>query len=93
MHGICKFVAELLYDLLDPVELFASSKITNHTFEAVGCQFETSEFLQDCILKSSNLPLVVEFVVQSTLDARIHFENQLGANDMFFLSKQMSCSS
>ena len=37
-----------------------------------------------CILKSANLPFVVEFVIQSTLDARLHIEYQLNASDMFF---------
>ena len=35
MNGISILVAELLYDLLDPVEFFSSSKITNNSLKTV----------------------------------------------------------
>lgn len=35
-----------------------------------------------CLLKSSNFALIVELVVQRTLDALLHGENQLDVGDM-----------
>ena len=35
VHGIGIVVAQLLYDLLDPVEFFSSSKITNNSLKTV----------------------------------------------------------
>jgi hypothetical protein len=35
VHGVSIVVAQLLYDLLDPVEFFNSSKITDNTLKTV----------------------------------------------------------
>ncbi len=41
--------------------------------------------LGECLLKSSDLTLIVELVIQGTLDAWLHIESQLGARDMLLL--------
>lgn len=60
----------------------ARSRITRSRLEKVS--FEAG-FRGGCLLESSDLALIVELVVQSTLDARLHIEYQLGARDMLLL--------
>lgn len=72
MYGVCKVVAELLDDLLDLVVLFGSGKISDHSFESFLRVSNVTACKGNDSLKSADLSLVIELVVQSSLDAGIH---------------------
>jgi hypothetical protein len=68
------FIAKLLNDLLDPVKLLSSSKISNDPFKTADTLYVS--FVQmsggGCVLESSDLPLIIQLVVQGALDTLIH---------------------
>ncbi len=77
MNCIGVIVAELLYDLFDPIKFFGSSKIANHSLKAVGKVSLCVISRGWCILQRPSLPLIIEFISQGTLDTRIHVESYM----------------
>jgi hypothetical protein len=94
MDGISIVVAKLLNNLLDPVKFFGSSKIPDDSFKTarwdkllVTKQRVCCDLMLNALLKSSNLPLVIELVIQGALDARIHGDGiYLACKYMLYLS-------
>jgi hypothetical protein len=75
MDSIGVFVAKLLYDFLDLVELFCSGMISDNTLKTIE-KVSLGLFLKlCCILKSPNFPFIVKLVVQGALDTLIHVES------------------
>jgi hypothetical protein len=68
------FIAKLLNDLLDPVKLLSSSKVSNHPLKTADRLYVSvvQKSGGRCVLESSDLPLIIQLVVQGALDTLIH---------------------
>lgn len=73
VDSISKFITELLDNLLDPVEVLAGSKVSDHTFETIYLSAHGRlDGLWMILLERSNLPFVVELIIKCPLYAYIH---------------------
>lgn len=83
MDGICKIVAQLLNNFLDAIKFLRRGEIPDNTFEAIqhvsfGVEEVGGERGKDaCVLECSDLPLVVELIIQRALDTWIHTDSDL----------------
>ena len=78
MDGVCKIMAELMYNLLDLLVVFGCECVSNDLLKPVDYQHLMHfSWFREYILKSSNFPFVVKFIIQSTLNGGVHHASAL----------------
>lgn len=77
MHCVGIIVTELIDDLSNPFVFFARSRFADDSLKPVrgsACAVSDCPVTDASILKSTLLPLIIELVIEETLDSLIHVQ-------------------